>query len=55
VDGLFAVGGLVVTGVRFFYVIPEITLDHIWWDVGHFLPFSYRLEVLGVVLPHQSV
>ena len=52
-DGLFAEGGLVVIGVGFFYFIPEITIGHIWWRLGHFLPFSYRLQVLGVVLPHH--
>ena len=52
-DGLFAFGALVVTGVRFFSFIPKITIGHIWWHLGHFLPFSYRLEVLGVVLPHH--
>jgi hypothetical protein len=50
-DGLFAVGGLVITGVRFFYFYTRNHYRYCMVAFGHFLPFSYRLEVLGVVLP----
>ena len=53
-DGLFAVGGLVVCGVRFFYFY---TWNHYMYRMvafrtfPRFLSFSYRLDVLtGVVL-----
>jgi hypothetical protein len=34
--------------------IREITIGNNFWCLGRFLPFSYILEVLGVVLPYHD-
>ena len=46
-------GASLLQGRGSFIFIRRITIGTEWWRLGRFLQFSYRLKVLGVVLPYH--
>jgi hypothetical protein len=46
-------GASLFPGCDYFIFIRRITTGAEFWRLGRFLPFSYRLEVLGVVVPYH--